>query len=46
MTSKVNHRTVRVIIFLMPVDHNKGIEMKQKELSKTFMMLSNYVEVF
>ena len=37
LTSKDDHRTVRVDIFLMAVDI--GIQMNRKELTKTFMMI-------
>ena len=39
LTSKVYLRTVRVQIFIMAVDI--GIQMRQKELTKWFMMISN-----
>ena len=42
MTSKVDPRNVRVKIFLLAVDHNIGIQMYHKGLTKTFMMVSNY----
>ena len=41
ITSEVEPRTVRVKIFIMTVAHNIGIQMNQKELTKTFMMISN-----
>ena len=42
LTTKVDPPTVRVKIFLMPVDpYNIGIQMNQKELTKTYMMISN-----
>ena len=37
-------RTERVKIFLMAV--YIGIQMKQKELTKTFMMISNWIKTF
>ena len=40
-TTKVNPHTVRVQIFIMAVTHNIGIQMNQKDLTKTFMMISN-----
>ena len=40
LTSKVDPRTVRFKIFLMAAD-NIDIQMNRKELTKTFMMISN-----
>ena len=40
MKSKVDPRAVRIKIFLMFVD--PGIQMNQKELTKAFMMISNW----
>ena len=41
MTSTVDPRTVRVKIFIIAETHNIGIQMKQKELTKTFLMIFN-----
>ena len=38
---KNDPRTERIIIFLMAIYHNIGIQMKQKKLTKTFMMILN-----
>ena len=38
----VDPRNARVKIFIMAVDHNIGIQMKRKVLTKTFMMISNW----
>ena len=53
MTSKVDPRTVRVNIFIIAYTHKMGIQMNQKELTKTFMTISKktllslvYTEVF
>ena len=35
-------RTERIKIFLMAETHNIGIQTKQKELAKTFMMILNW----
>ena len=45
--SKVDPRTVRIILFVMAVDPiNRGIQIKRKELAKTRMMLSNWKKPF
>ena len=42
LTPKVDPRYVRIKISIMVVyTHNIGIQMKRKELTKTFMMISN-----
>ena len=41
LTSKVDHRTERIKIFIIVVDHNTGIQMKPKELTKPFMMINS-----
>ena len=42
LTSQVDLRTVRVKIFIIAVDKfNICIQMRRKELTKTFMMISN-----
>ena len=46
MTSKVDPRTVRVNLFLMPYTYNIGIQMKRKELSKTFVMISRFIQKY
>ena len=42
LTTKVDPHTVRVKIFPTAVTHDIGIQMNQKELIKTFMMISNW----
>ena len=41
LMTKVNPHTLRVKIFIMAVDNSIGIQMNRKELTKTFMMISN-----
>ena len=41
LTSKNDPRNERLKPFIMAVDLQQGIQMKQKELSKQFMMISN-----
>ena len=38
--SKINPHTVRIEIFVMAITHNTGIQIKQKKLTKTCMMIS------
>ena len=41
LTSKVDPRTKRVKYLYWPQTHNTGIQMKQKELTKIFIIISN-----
>ena len=41
LTTKVDPCTVRINIFLMAVDPYYRYQMNQKELTKTFIMISN-----
>ena len=43
LTYKDGYRTERVKIFMIVVDpmHNIGIQMNRKEMTRTFMMISN-----
>ena len=43
LTTKADPRNVIVKIFLMTVDPNIGIQMNQKERTKTFLMIYNCV---
>ena len=42
LTSKVDPRTENINMYNDRGPHNKGIEMKRKELTKTFMVISNW----
>ena len=39
LTANVHSRTARIKNVQSPQIHNMGIQMKQKELTKTFMMI-------
>ena len=42
LTYKDGPRTERIKIFLTVVDHNTGIKINRKELTETFMTISNW----
>ena len=44
--TKVDLRAVRVKIYVMVVDPQKGIQMNRKELTNTFMMIFNWKNPF
>ena len=41
LTYKDDPRIKRITTFIMVIDHNIAIQMNQKELTKTFMLISN-----